>query len=131
MPLASGGSSPFCSLYVRPFPYTNTTPANYPTLLKAQSLNAAFNVTEGMDYEIDYGFDTADVLSDLSGMVNLRALLNVAPVNTVSSFPGAPVSHTNQPKGHATMFADTRSATGVWTASGTISWRTAYPTCRS
>ena len=65
--IASGGTSPFCSLYVRPFPYTNTTPANYPTLLKSQSLNAAFAVTEGEDYEIDYGFDTADVWSDLSG----------------------------------------------------------------
>src|SRR5690349_22919944 len=83
---ASGGTSPFCALYVRPFPYTNTTPANYPTLLFSQSLNAAFNVTEGEDYEIDYSFDTADVVSDLAGLVNLRALLNVAPVNTTSSF---------------------------------------------
>ncbi|MEO8301497.1 MAG: TonB-dependent receptor, partial [Rhizomicrobium sp.] len=104
--IASGGSSPFCSLYVRPFPYTNTTPANYPTLLKSQLLNAAFNVTEGQDYEIDYNFDTADVLSDLEGLVNLRALLNVAPVNTTSSFLGAPVNHTNQPKGHATLFGN-------------------------
>src|ERR1700712_3348466 len=104
--IASGGTSPFCSLYVRPFPYTNTTQANYPSLLKSQKLNAAFNVTEGEDYEIDYGFDTADVWSDLSGQVNLRALLNVAPVNTTSSFVGAPLKYTNQPKGHATLFAD-------------------------
>jgi outer membrane receptor protein involved in Fe transport len=103
--IASGGTSPFCALYVRPFPYTNTTPANYPTLLYSEKLNAAFNVTEGQDYEIDYGFDMADI-SDLSGVVNLRALLNVAPVNTTSSFPGAPVNHTNQPKGHATFFGD-------------------------
>ncbi|MCP5412757.1 MAG: TonB-dependent receptor [Alphaproteobacteria bacterium] len=103
--VASGGTSPFCALYVRPFPYTNTTPANYPTLLYSRSLNAAFNVTEGQDYEIDYGFDMADI-TDLSGVVNLRALLNVAPVNTTSSFPGAPVNHTTQPKGHGTILAD-------------------------
>jgi len=103
--IASGGSSPFCSLYDRPFPYTNTTPANYPTLIRSQLLNAAFNTTEGEDYEIDYGFNMADVLSDVAGHVNLRGLLNVAPVNTVSSFPGAPLTHTTQPKGHATIFA--------------------------
>jgi len=118
--IASGGSSPFCTLYVRPFPYTNTTPANYPTLLKSQLLNAAFNVTEGEDYEIDYGFDTADVLSDLSGMVNLRALLNVAPVNTISSFPGAPLKYTNQPKGHATLFAD--YTLGDWSVDAQWHW---------
>jgi outer membrane receptor protein involved in Fe transport len=102
--IASGGTSPFCSLYDRPFPYTNTTPANYPTLIRSQLLNAAFNTTEGEDYEIDYGFNMADVISDVAGQVNLRALLNVAPVNTSSSFPGAPLQHTTQPKGHATLF---------------------------
>jgi outer membrane receptor protein involved in Fe transport len=118
--IASGGTSPFCSLYVRPFPYTNTTPANYPTLLFQQSLNAAFNVTEGEDYEIDYGFDVADVLSDLSGMVNLRALLNVAPVNTTSSFQGAPLTYTNQPKGHATLFAN--YTIGDWSVDAQWHW---------
>ena len=103
--IASGGTSQFCSLYDRPFPYTNTTPANYPTLIRSQLLNAAFNTTEGQDYEIDYGFNMADVLADMAGHVNLRALLNVAPVNTVSNFPGAPLTHTTQPKGHATIFA--------------------------
>jgi len=118
--VASGGTSPFCALYVRPFPYTNTTPANYPTLLKSQSLNAAFNVTEGEDYEIDYNFDTADVLDSLAGIVNLRALLNVAPVNTTSSFTGAPVNHTNQPKGHATLFAD--YTLGNWSVDAQWHW---------
>ncbi len=118
--VASGGTSPFCVLYVRPFDYSNTTPANYPTLLKSQLLNAAFNVTEGEDYEIDYAFDTADVFSDLAGLVNLRALLNVAPVNTVSSFTGAPVSHTNQPKGHGTLFAD--YTLGNWSVDAQWHW---------
>jgi len=118
--IQSGGTSPFCSLYVRPFPYTNTTPANYPTLLKSQKLNAALAVTEGEDYEIDYGFDTADVWSALSGSVNLRALLNVAPVNTSSSFQGAPLSYTTQPKGHATLFAD--YSLGDWSVDAQWHW---------
>ena len=118
--IASGGSSPFCSLYDRPFAYTNTTTANYPTLLRSQSLNAAFNNTEGWDYEVDYGFNAADVLSDLSGSVNLRALLNVAPVNSVSSFTGAPLTHTTQPKGHATLFAG--YTLGNWNVTGQWHW---------
>jgi outer membrane receptor protein involved in Fe transport len=118
--IASGGTSPFCTLYVRPFPYTNTTPANYPTLLKSQKLNAAFNVTEGQDYEIDYAFDTSDVWSDLQGQVNLRALLNVAPVNTTSSFQGAPLKYTNQPKGHGTLFAD--YTLGDWSVDAQWHW---------
>jgi outer membrane receptor protein involved in Fe transport len=110
--IASGGTSPFCSLYSRPFPYTNTTTANYPTVLRSQSLNAAFNATEGEDYEVDYAFNMTDVMSELSGQVSLRALMNIAPVNTVSSFPGAPVTHTTQPKDHATLFAS--YALGNW-----------------
>jgi iron complex outermembrane receptor protein len=116
----SGGTSPFCALYVRPFPYTNTTPANYPTLLLSQSLNAAFNVTEGEDYEVDYTFDTADVLSELAGTVSLRGFVNVAPVNTISNFAGAPVSHTNQPKGHATLFGN--YTLGDWSVDAQWHW---------
>ena len=118
--VASGGTSPFCALYVRPFPYTNTTPANYPTLLYSQQLNAAFNVTEGEDYEVDYTFDTADVIDSLAGIVNLRGFLNVAPVLTTSSFTGAPVSHTTQPKGHATVFAD--YTLGNWSVDAQWHW---------
>ncbi|HJR56919.1 MAG TPA: TonB-dependent receptor [Rhizomicrobium sp.] len=102
--IASGGMSPFCVLYERPFPYTNTTPANYPTLLRSQLLNAAFNMIEGQDYEVNYGFDLGDLLSDLRGSVNLRAMLNLQPVNSTSNFPGAPISHTTNPKGRASLF---------------------------
>ncbi|HTM78544.1 MAG TPA: TonB-dependent receptor, partial [Devosia sp.] len=118
--IASGGTSPFCSLYDRPFPYTNTTPANYPTLIRSQLLNAAFNTTEGEDYEIDYGFNMADVISDVAGQVNLRALLNVAPVLNTSSFPGAPLQHTTQPKGHATLFGS--YSLGNWDVSAQWHW---------
>jgi iron complex outermembrane receptor protein len=118
--IASGGTSPFCTLYVRPFPYTNTTPANYPTLLKSEVLNAALNQTEGEDYEVDYGFDMADIDNSLGGLVNLRALLNVAPVNTTSNFPGAPLTYTNQPKGHATLFAN--YTLGDWSVDAQWHW---------
>ena len=116
--IASGGTSQFCSLYERPFPYTNTTPANYPTLLRSQLLNAAFNTIEGQDYEASYGFDVSDLLSDVRGTVALRAMVNLQPVNTTSSFPGAPASHTTTPKGRASLSAgytlDSWSVNAQW-----------------
>jgi len=117
---ASGGTSPFCALIPRPFPITNTTTANYPTLLISELLNAAYNATEGEDYEVDYSFDTADIDSSMAGLVNLRALLNVAPVNTTSSFPGASIQHTTNPKGHATFFAD--YTLGNWSVDMQYHW---------
>ena len=125
--IASGGSSPFCSLYVRPFPYTNTTPANYPTVLLSQNLNVAFASTEGEDYEIDYGFDLADVLADLAGQVNLRGLVNVSPVLNSATFVGAPIQHgfgvggtVPSQKGHATFIAD--YALGNWSVDVAYHW---------
>ena len=102
----SGGSSPFCLLYQRPFPISNTTPANYPTAVFSQNLNAAFQATEGEDYEIDYHFNMIDIDDSLPGGVSLRALLNVAPKIDNIQFPGANRTYTNNPKGHATIFAD-------------------------
>ena len=103
--IGSGGTSPFCALYDRPFPYTNTTPANYPTLIRSQNLNAAFNELEGQDYEVSYGFDMQDLLSSVRGQVNLRAMLNLQPINNSSSFPGAPISRQINPKGRSSIFA--------------------------
>ena len=108
--IASGGTSPFCSLYVRPHPYTDTSPDNYPSVLLSENLNVAFASTEGEDYEIDYNFDMADIDNSLPGNVNLRGLVNVAPVLNSATFPGAPVQHgfgvggtTPSQKGHATL----------------------------
>nr|MBA2589174.1 TonB-dependent receptor [Alphaproteobacteria bacterium] len=102
----SGGASPFCALYKRPISATSTSSANYPTAVLSQVLNTAFQATEGEDYEIDYHFNMADIDDSLPGGVSLRALLNVSPkINTVQ-FLGANRTYTNQPKGHATFFAD-------------------------
>lgn len=125
--IASGGTSPFCSLYVRPFPYTNTTPANYPTSLLSQNLNVAFASTEGEDYEVDYGFDLADVLSELSGQVNLRGMVNVSPVLNSATFEGAPIQHgfgvggtVPSQKGHANIIAD--YTLGNWSVDAAWHW---------
>jgi outer membrane receptor protein involved in Fe transport len=118
--IASGGTSPFCSLYDRPFPYTNTTSANYPTLIRSQLLNAAFNVLEGQDYEANYGFDLSDISSDLKGKLDLRALLTVQPVNSTSNFTGAPLAHTTSQKGRTSFFVG--YTLGDWAVNGQYQW---------
>jgi iron complex outermembrane receptor protein len=50
----SGGTSPVCDLYVRPFPFSNTTAANFPTELINQTLNTAELWAEGVDTELGY-----------------------------------------------------------------------------
>ncbi len=100
----SGGTSPFCSLYVRPFPYTNTTAANYPTLLINEALNTAVQKTEGWDFEVNYAFQLQDVIDSAKGSLNLRLLANYQPINQSIAFPGAPLTFQAFPKGHITSF---------------------------
>jgi iron complex outermembrane receptor protein len=103
--IASGGTSPYCSLTVRPFPYTNTTLANYPTEYFTQNVNSAKVRTEGVDVDIDYGFDMQDVIPDVGGTVNLRNILGLQPYLNTVSYPGSPVQYTAVPKGRmVTMF---------------------------
>jgi outer membrane receptor protein involved in Fe transport len=51
---ASGGPSPYCALISRPFPLSNTTPANNATLFYNTSINAAYVKSWGLDMEGNY-----------------------------------------------------------------------------
>lgn len=81
----SGGSSPFCDLIVRPFPITNTTPANAPTAYFTRPLNAAALRTKGVDVEVNF----ATTLG--SGDLSLRGLFAYQPEYQMQSLPGTPV----------------------------------------
>lgn len=111
----SGGTSPLCALYVRPFPYSNTTAANYPTLLINEALNTAFQKVEGWDLEMNYGFELADAIASAPGSVNLRMLANYQPVNESAQFPGAPISFQPFPKGHITSFISYNLGSWIFT----------------
>jgi len=121
---SSGGTSPFCALYVRPFPYTNTSPANYPTLILSESLNASLQQTEGWDFEVNYGFELSDILEKASGSLNLRMLANYQPVNSSISFPGAPLVFQTFPHGHVTSFVTYNI--GTWTITLEDRWLSGY-----
>jgi iron complex outermembrane receptor protein len=121
---SSGGTSPYCALYVRPFPYTNTTSANYPSLIIQESLNASLQQTEGWDFETNYGFELSDILDSASGSINLRMLANYQPVNSSVSFPGAPLVFQTFPKGHVTSFV--AYSIGTWTFTLEDRWLSGY-----
>jgi outer membrane receptor protein involved in Fe transport len=102
--IASGGTSLYCSLVERPFPYTNTTIANFPTAFLTQSVNSAKVRTEGVDIEVNYDFDLADVIDKAPGSFSLRNLTSFQPHITTITYPGAPQNLTSMPKVRDTAF---------------------------
>jgi len=89
--IASGGTSPYCALYVRPFPFGNNTPANYPTKVFSYTLNTALVEIQGFDLEANYAFEI------LGGNWVARLLANYQPVNQNQAYPGAPFTFTSVP----------------------------------
>jgi outer membrane cobalamin receptor len=87
---ASNGTSPYCALYVRPLPFSNTTPANYPTKVFSNTQNTALVEIEGFDLEANYAFQAW-------GDWNARVLANYQPVNQNQAYPGAPFTFTGVP----------------------------------
>ncbi len=78
----SNGASPLCSLYIRPLPFSNRTPANYPTLILSQNLNIAQFYSRGMDTEVNYQFDAGP------GRIAMRALMTYQPKQVSITLPG-------------------------------------------
>jgi outer membrane receptor protein involved in Fe transport len=50
----SNGTAAVCSTIIRPFPFSNRTPANFPTLRTSFPINQAKVEIEGIDFEISY-----------------------------------------------------------------------------
>lgn len=80
----AGGTGPYCSLYVRPFPFSNRGPENYPTRVLSQPVNIANTKTHGVDGEVNYTFD------GLGGTFNLRGLVSYQPRYTTVQFTNQP-----------------------------------------
>jgi len=102
----SAGTSQYCSLYTRPLPFSDHSPANYPTAIYSKSLNTAYQVIEGSDIEANYHWDFADWDNLLPGSVDVRLLANIQPVNEAQQFTGAAFTNTVFPKGHITGFVN-------------------------
>lgn len=91
---SSNGTSPYCALYIRPISATSTSPANYPIEVLSESLNVNKTTTHGIDGEVNYHFDLADIDSDdLEGSINNRLLVAYQPTLLTFSLPGAAVTN--------------------------------------
>ena len=125
--IGSGGSSPLCKLYLRPFaPGTPqyTTAANFPSIVYSESLNTAYNTAQGMDIEADYGFSLSDIEETLPGTMNLRLLANIQPVNVTEQYIGAPITFSPISKGRVTGFVN--YSFGTWTFGVQNRWYSNY-----
>lgn len=116
---ASNGASVYCSLYVRPLPFSDRTPANFPTTIIIQPVNVARTRTYGIDGEINYSF------AALGGEFRLRGLVSYQPTFTTVQFPNEPIVElagvADRPEWRAVGFVSYRS--GPFTISTQTRWR--------
>jgi outer membrane receptor protein involved in Fe transport len=124
-------SSPYCSLAVRPYPVGDpnyNTPANYPLYTVTEPFNTAKLRTEGLDFEIDYGFDMEDLIG-VEGTVNVRELLSLQPYINTLALPNAPATFTPMPKGRMTTFLSYNI--GNWGINLQNTWLSGYAQANS
>ena len=89
--LASGGSSPYCALSVRPISSTDRSAGNYPSQIINSATNIGYLKTNGVDIELGYRFN-APALFGESAKVDLRALVSYQPnFKTFNGLPGSPI----------------------------------------
>ncbi len=100
----SGGTSPYCVLFVRPLPFGDHSAANFPTSVVSENLNTAYTAIEGSDIEAGYRFDLADMVAGWPGAFDMRILANIQPVNESQQFTNAALTHAVMSKGHITGF---------------------------
>lgn len=86
---ASGGTALQCQAIIRPLPYSNTTAANFPTLINNENINLAESYTDGVDIEASYGFEPADVHIPVPGHADIRVLFSYVPDEVSIASPGA------------------------------------------
>lgn len=101
--------SPFCSLAIRPItnpsdPNYKNPDLNFPIAVLNSFLNAAQLKIEGVDAEVNYGFNMQSLVPSWSGHVGLRHLLSYQPVNTTINLPGSFPTWAVQPKLRQTTF---------------------------
>jgi outer membrane receptor protein involved in Fe transport len=94
----SGGTSDYCQLFQRPLPFSDHTPANFPTKVFNLSLNTAVTEIKGVDVEANYRFEA------LGGSWVARVFANRQPTNISQAFVGAPFTRASTPKTRVTTF---------------------------
>ena len=111
---ASNGTSPACNLFVRPFPFSNHTAANFPTLVSVEELNLSKQIVRGLDTDLNYAHRIG------GGRFTLRNLVSFQPTNDTQLYPGAPIVHG---AGTATGVDTSGAASVASGAAGLPKWR--------
>jgi iron complex outermembrane recepter protein len=110
---ASNGTAPACALIVRPFPFSNRTPANFPTIELTEPENASSVLVKGIDFELSYRFPVDQLIAGAPGNVELRGLANNTSTYDTVLAPGQPVEESAgyflNPKWHGTLSAAYRT----------------------
>jgi iron complex outermembrane receptor protein len=85
----SNGTSPVCAAIVRPLPFSDTSPANFPTAVLNNNLNVAEAYTRGFDVEASYNVNLDTIAPGLPGRLDLRLLYTYQPVLKTRAFPNS------------------------------------------
>jgi iron complex outermembrane recepter protein len=88
---ASNGTSSYCNLIVRPFPFSNTTPANFPSAFISEPINAASLIQRGVDFEANYNVSLDRWFHRLPGAIEVRGLATYVPTYDTTVGPDQPV----------------------------------------
>lgn len=81
----SGGTSPICASVVRPLPFSDTSPANFPTFVRVQNINIANEYQRGIDFELSQRIDMSSM-----GTLDLRLLGSYVPTRRAKVTPSQP-----------------------------------------
>lgn len=82
---AAGGTGQYCDLITRPLPFSDRSAANFPTEIFAPSINSAFNIVKGVDFDFGYA------ASLRGGSLSSRLMLSYLDSFESQQFPGGPV----------------------------------------
>jgi outer membrane receptor protein involved in Fe transport len=119
-------NSPFCQLAIRPIMNPAdpgyTLPSNFPTSILSAGVNASRVWTHGYDFEANYGFDLASLVSSWPGRVSFRHMASYQPpVKTITQLTATSTPTWRQaPKLRQTTFLNYRNQD--WTVALQYQW---------
>lgn len=77
----SNGTAPICANVIRPFPFSNRTPDNFPITVITSARNQAKVFQSGIDVETAYRMPLSNISDSMEGEVELRGLLSIGTAN--------------------------------------------------
>ncbi len=90
--ISSQGTSKYCALVIRPHDISDRSAANFPSYVIQEAMNNGIMTTHGIDAELTYRFDVANVWNAVTGHGDLQLMFSYQPsLLSVNGIPGAAV----------------------------------------